>query len=223
MKMKDRHSTLQQATREGPLLCRFSLASQLWYLASRVPFRCQELGILYKGSGLLSTKWQKPKDLSQRSGPFLVILWILRTLDCFLRLVIDLPRQRLQCQSPQGCRSDRTRCLESWSLRVEGCTWRRCRTQTGHSPGPRTSDHGFSCQFQDQLNNQILFKAKIETTNKGDKNGKIFRHFWVIHTHDDSAKMRDIWGKGNQNCFRIRLLTKSKKFYLPFFSQWNNL
>ena len=34
------------------------------------------------------------------------------------------------------------------------------------------------------------------TTNKGDKIGKIFSQyiqaFWVIHTHDDSAKMRDI-------------------------------
>ena len=177
MKMKDRHSTLQQATREGPLLCRFSLASQLLVLGKPCPVSVSR-GILYKGSGLLSTKWQKPKDLSQRSGPFLVILWMLRTLDCFLRLaIVDLPRQRLQCQSPQGCRSDRTRCPESWSLRVEECTWRRCRTQTGHSPGPRTSDHGFSCQFQDQLNDQILFKATIKTTNKGDKMGKIFSQY----------------------------------------------
>ena len=45
-------------------------------------------GILYKGSGSLSTKWQKPKDLSQRSGPFLVIVHVQDFLDFLANLYI---------------------------------------------------------------------------------------------------------------------------------------
>ena len=68
MKMKDRHSTLQQATREGPLLCRFSLASQLWYLASRVPFRCQE-GFFTRGLGCCLPNGKSQKTFLREVGP----------------------------------------------------------------------------------------------------------------------------------------------------------
>ena len=145
------------------------LASQLWYCrafqtASHFGVRrCSLQGVwvsvyqMAKAKRPFSEKWALPSHCAC-SGLFGLF---------FSKLVFNSPRQRLQCQFPQECRSDRIRCLVSWSRQAEGCTWRRCRTQTGRSPGPRTSGHGFSCQFQDQLNNIVLLVAKLGGLAKG--------------------------------------------------------